>query len=76
MLHFTRFQAELNSNTSNYKLISMDGIKAEFGLHWVMSVGGVIESTPINEYIPSDGVTVLFQLSISVEPDKGRLLKT
>ena len=76
MFLFTRFQAELNSNTGNYKLISMDGIKAEFGQHWVMSVGGVIESMSINEYIPSDGVTVLFELSISVEPDQGRLLKT
>ena len=76
MLYFTRFQAEQNSKTGNYKLISMDGIKAEPGQLWVMSIGGVIESMPINEYIPSDGVTVLFQLLTFSDADQGRLLKT
>ena len=75
MLHFS-FQAEQNSSTGNLKLISVNGVKAEPGQLWIMSVGGVIESVPINEYIPSDGVTVLLQLLNSVDPDPGRSLKT
>ena len=74
MLHFS-FKAERNSNTGNMKLISIGGITAEPG-HWVISVGRGVESMSIDEYIPSDGVTVLFQLLHFSDPDHGRLLKT
>ena len=57
----------------------LDGIKAGVEQHWELSVGGVRELMNINEYIPSNGVEVLFRLVTTtietVNVDQGRLLK-
>ena len=61
------------------ELISLDGIKAGAEQNWELSVGGVSELMNINEYIPSNGVEVLFRLVTTtietVNVDQGRLLK-
>ena len=60
-------------------MIAIDGIKAGAEQHWELSVGGVNELMNINEYIPSNGVEVLFRLVTTtietVNVDLGRLLK-
>ena len=41
-----------------------------------MTVGGVSQTLPINEYIPPNGVTVVFKMALSsAEAAKGGLLK-
>ena len=48
------------------------------GQHWELSVGGVSELMNINEYIPLNGVEVLFSLITTTETvnvDLGKLLK-
>ena len=48
------------------------------GQHWELSVGGVSELININEYIPLNGVEVLFSLITTTETvnvDLGKLLK-
>ena len=48
------------------------------GQHWELSVGGVSELIDINEYIPLNGVEVLFSLITTTETvnvDLGKLLK-
>ena len=61
------------------ELISLDGIKAGAEQNWELSVGGVSELMNINEYIPSNGVEVVFRLVTTtiktVNVDLGRLLK-
>ena len=73
-----RFQCEESSN-GNLELISLDGIKAGVEQNWELSVGGVSELMNINEYIPSNGVEVLFRLVTTtietVNVDLGMLLK-
>ena len=69
MFHF-RFVYHKKGN-SNYELTLMDGIKAGMGQFWILSVGGEIEPMPINEYIPTDGVTVLFQLVTTMGDSSG-----
>ena len=60
-------------------MIAIDGIKAGAEQHWELSVGGVNELMNINEYIPSNGVEVLFRLVTNaietVNADQGRLPK-
>ena len=73
-----RFQCDKSAN-GNFELISLDGIKAGEGQHWELSVGGVNELMNINEYIPSNGVEVLFRLVTTtietVNVDLGMMLK-
>ena len=73
-----RFQCEESSN-GNFELISLDGIKAGAEQHWELSVGGERELMNINEYIPSNGVEVLFRLVTTtietVNVDLGMMLK-
>ena len=72
-----RFQCD-NSSNGNLELLSIDGIKAEAGQNWALSVGSVSQRMPINGYIPTIGVEVLFSLVPafeSVTVDQGRLLE-
>ena len=73
-----RFHCDKSAN-GNFELISLDGIKAGAEQHWELSVGGVSELMNINEYIPSNGVEVLFRLETTtietVNVNLGILLK-
>ena len=56
-----------------YERISVGGITTDRGQRWEFSVGGVPTGKQINEYIPPNGVTVLFTL-VTIFENQGRLL--
>ena len=72
---YLRFSFETDED-GNSVLISINGDTARAGQHWSMTVGGVSQKSPINEYIPPEGVTVVFKKTLfSADADEGRLLK-
>ena len=76
MLYFRfKYREDINNN---YWLVSLNSIKPIDGQHWVKLVGGKTIPDALNQYVPSDGVVVLFQVESdneSANADQGRLLK-